>query len=62
LHQSFEYIVNSIVYSVIRRYDYALEKYPYLRELTDNEISSYIGINRETLTRAKANQLQNNKK
>ena len=33
-----------------------------LKELTDNEIASYIGVSRETLNRAKAEQFKKDKK
>ena len=58
LHQIYEYIVNTITHSAIRRYDDALKKYPYLKELTDKEIAQYIGVSRGTLNRAKANQFK----
>ena len=61
LNQVYEYIVNTIIHSVIRRYDDALKKYPYLKELTDKEIALYIGVSRKTLNRAKANQLKKDK-
>jgi CRP-like cAMP-binding protein len=58
LHKSSAYIVNNTIHSIIERYDYMLKKYPYLKELTDDEIALYIGVSRETLNRAKADQFK----